>query len=202
MGDGAIDQQQPQRHEPHEGGELHAIGQRARDERGRDDREGHLEEHVDGFWNRRRQRVHRVQPHIAQQELVEAADELVCGGVRVRRQRDAVADHHPEHGDDAGGAEALRQRRQHVLLAHHAAIKERQARNGHHQNKRGRCEHPGGVAGIDFWCSGQSGGGEQSCAARNKRHRKLPPSAQRQVITKSKPNIFPLPHVRGGEGGY
>jgi hypothetical protein len=47
--DGAVDQQRPERDEQHEGRELHAIGDRAGDQRGGDDREGHLEHREEAF---------------------------------------------------------------------------------------------------------------------------------------------------------
>ena len=77
MGDRAIDEDQPQAHEPHEGRELHAIRQRAGDQRRGDDREGHLEAHVDRFRNGAGQLADRVQPHRRQEQIVEAADPLL-----------------------------------------------------------------------------------------------------------------------------
>src|SRR5205823_9770459 len=56
---------------------------------------------------------------------------------------------HPENRDDRNGREVLRHCRQHVLLAHHAGIEQRQARYRHHQYQRGRDDHPRGVGGID-----------------------------------------------------
>ena len=53
-------------------------------------------------------------------------------------------------GDEAGDREALHQRRQHVLLAHHAAVEEREAGDRHHQHERRRRQHPRGVAAADL----------------------------------------------------
>ena len=50
--DRRVDEDRPQAHEPQHGGELHALGEGARDQRRRDDREGHLEAHVDGLRDR------------------------------------------------------------------------------------------------------------------------------------------------------
>ena len=136
MGDGAIDQDQPQTHEPQEGAELHAISQGARNERRGNDREGHLEEHIDRFRNGTGQAGHRVQAHRFQEQVGEAADPGIHARVRIGREGDGVADDHPQDGDQAGCAKALRQRRQHILFAHHAAIEQSQARNGHHQHQR------------------------------------------------------------------
>ena len=66
----------------------------------------------------------------------------------VAGEREAVADHRPDHGRQAAGRERLHADREHVLLAHHAAVEQRQARHGHHQHQRRRRQHPGGVAGI------------------------------------------------------
>ena len=148
MGDRAIDEDQPQPHEPEEGAELHAVGQRAGDQGRGDDREGHLEEHVDRFRNRARQRGNAGELHRTQEQIAEAADPVVHALVGIGGEGQAVADHHPQHGDQRGGAEALRQRRQHILLAHHAAIEQAQARNGHHQHQRRGGQHPGGVARV------------------------------------------------------
>ena len=60
----------------------------------------------------------------------------------------------------AGRAEALHDGGEHVLLAHHAAVEEGEAGDRHHQDERGRGEHPGGVAGIEGRrCRGGGGRG-------------------------------------------
>ena len=76
VGDRAIDEQQPQRHEPQEGGELHAVRQRAGDQRRGDDREGHLEEHVDRFRNGAASGLTAFSPIGLQEQIVEAADDI------------------------------------------------------------------------------------------------------------------------------
>ena len=74
---------------------------------------------------------------------------------------DAVADHHPQHGHEAGDREALHYGGQHVHLADHAAVEQRQPRDRHHQHERGRGQHPGGVAGVELDRLGGSGGGSR-----------------------------------------
>jgi hypothetical protein len=37
------------------------------------------------------------------------------------------------------------------LLPHHACVKKSQTRDCHHQHKARRADHPGRVAGVDFW---------------------------------------------------
>ena len=117
-----------------------------------DDGEGHLEGHVDRFRNRRRQRVDVAELHVLQEELADAAEIGAALG-----EGEAVADDRPQHRHQAGDREALHHRRQHVHLADHAAIEQRQARDGHHQDQRRRGQHPGGVAGIELGCGGRRG---------------------------------------------
>ena len=79
----------------------------------------------------------------------EEAREVADIGVAVG-EGDAVAGDHPDHRDQAADGEGLHQGRKDVLLAHHAAIEQREARDGHHQHERGAAQHPGGVAGVDL----------------------------------------------------
>ena len=55
----------------------------------------------------------------------------------------------PQHGDERHHGEALHHGGQHVLLAHQAAIEQRQPGAGHHQHQRGADQHPG-VVGRAF----------------------------------------------------
>ncbi|EMP78607.1 PilL protein [Burkholderia pseudomallei MSHR1043] len=148
-----VDDQRPQRHEDEHRREFHPVGERAADERRRDDRERHLVDEVDRFRDRRREmadgerrRLVAVDVvHPGQEHAREAADEAVA-----RREREAVADHRPEDRDQRGDREALHHGREHVLLADHAAVEEREARDRHEQHERGRREHPRGVARVDL----------------------------------------------------
>ena len=88
--------------------------------------------------------------HALQEEARHAADIGVHAAAVGEGER--VADHHPQHGDEAGDGEALHDGGEHVLLAHHAAVEQRQARDGHHQHQSGGCQHPRRVAGAQRWC--------------------------------------------------
>ena len=74
--------------------------------------------------------------------MLEAADEPVAVA-----EGERVADDGPENGDQAHHGEALHHGAEDVLLAHQAAIEERQAGAGHQQDQSGGGEHPGVVAG-------------------------------------------------------
>ncbi len=169
VSDRGVHGQQPDAHEPQQGRELHAVCKRSNDQRRGDDGEGHLEGHIGRLRNGRRQRVGRIQAHAAQEEPAQSADEPVA-----RRESQAVADDHPQHGHQTGDGEALHQRGEHVFLAHHAAIEQRQTGNGHHQHQRGGGQHPGVVAGVNEGgriggCSGR--GGLRPGAAHAEQHR-------------------------------
>ncbi len=99
-----------------------------------------------------------------QEEIVEAADPGVHRAAVAEGQR--IADDHPDHRHQRGDREYLRAHRDEVLLAHHAAVKKREARNGHHQHQRGGGDHPGGVAGTQF---GDFFLGERGAGRRGKR---------------------------------
>ena len=61
-----------------------------------------------------------------------------------------VADDRPQDRNEEGRGETLRHGGEHVLLAHHAGIEQRKARDRHHQHQAGRADHPGGVGGVDL----------------------------------------------------
>ena len=120
----------------------------ADDERRRDDGERHLEGHEDQLRDGARASVSLPMP--AKKHSVETADVGVVEVVGVRSEGQRVGDDHPEHRHQARGDERLHQHREHVLLAHHAAVEEGEARDGHHQHERHGGEHPGGVAGVEL----------------------------------------------------
>ena len=62
------------------------------------------------------------------------------------REGQAVGDERVQHGDEAGDGEARHHGVADVLLAHHAAVEQAEARDRHHQHERHRGQHPGGVA--------------------------------------------------------
>ena len=159
MGDGRIDDQGPKGHEDAQGGELHAVSKRAANQCRGDDREGHLEHHVDSLGDRLHgfRRAARTQgkrnvrtlgdvgTDTVQHEAREVAD--VCIAVR---EGDAVAGDRPDDRYDAADRERLHQRRQNVLLADHAGVEKCQAGNGHQQHESGAGQHPGGIAAVNL----------------------------------------------------
>ena len=148
MGDRRVDEDRPQAHEPEHRRELHALRESAGDERRRDDREGHLEAHVDGFGNRRRERVRIADAAVVdvaedalQESAAQSADERRAG-----RERQRIGDEGVHHRHKAGDGEAGHHRVADILLAHHAAIEEPETRDRHHQHERHRGQHPCRVA--------------------------------------------------------
>ena len=141
VGDRRVDDDDPETDEDQERRELEAIDDGAGYQRRGDDGEGHLKGHENRFGNRAGE---RVGCHTDQEHTVESADEGVALG-----KGEAVADDHPQHRDDAGDGEALHDRVEHVFLAYHSAVKQRQARDGHQQHQGGRGQHPRGVAAVE-----------------------------------------------------
>ena len=137
MGDRRVDADRPQADEPEYGGELHALRERARDQRRRDDREGELEADVDGLGDRRGQRIgiadalRDVAHDVFQERSTESAEIW-----RALREGHAVGADHPEDRDQARDGETRHHGVAHVLLAHHAAVEQAEARDGHHQDER------------------------------------------------------------------
>ena len=148
--DRRVDQQRPQPMNHSRAENFMRSAKAPADQRRGDDREGHLEHHVDRFRDRlRRDRsIERRARHAACQQERGCRSPMygAAGG-----EGEAVADDHPQHGDEAGDREALHDRGEHVLLAHHAAVEQREARDRHQQDERRRCQHPGRVAAVDSW---------------------------------------------------
>ena len=143
----AVNERQPEHHEQHEGAEFHPLRKGTGDERRRDDGKHHLEKHeglrghggrVVGVW--------RSADAFQEKVLGEAADE----GIPIAEGQ-AVADDKPEHRHERHEEHALHHGREDVLRAHETAVKEREARPGHHQDEGGADEQPGVVAGVDGW---------------------------------------------------
>ena len=61
-------------------------------------------------------------------------------------ERQAVGDDRVDHRDQRRDREAGHDGVADVLLAHHAAVEQAEARDGHHQHERDGGQHPGGVA--------------------------------------------------------
>ncbi len=140
-----VDERRPEHREEEERREPLPLGERAGDERGRDGREHHLEEHErlvrdGGGVPRVRRRAHATQAG-----PLEPADDAAAVGPEGK----AVSEEHPLQRDDAENGERLHERRQHVLLPHHPAVEEGEAGHGHEEDERGADEYPGGVAFVD-----------------------------------------------------
>ena len=119
-----------------------------------------------------------------QHDAVERADRRAFAG-----EGEAVADRHPEDRAERDRGQRLRHGGEHVLLAHHAGVEQRQARDAHHQHQAGRRNHPGGVGGIDLgWlrrglresrrrrqCHQHGNGTPRACARKHSSDHRLPP---------------------------
>ena len=139
-----VDEQAEQDHEQQIGREPHPLGERARDQGRRDDRELELKHREDQQRNRRRQRgVSRFADAVEHEERQRIADHAAD----VVAERQAEADHDPDKADDAQRDHALKHRRDDVLEADHAAVEERQPRRHQQHQTRGR-QHPGDVARV------------------------------------------------------
>ncbi len=149
VGDRAIDQDVPERHEQQEARELHPLGEGAGDQGRGDDGEGQLVAEEQELRQALGQAVGRVRPHAVQKDRIEAADEGLQGFGR-HAEGQGVADDEPEHGDDGRDGHLLGDGGQDVLAPHHAAIEERQARQGHEQDQGRGGDHPGGPARIEL----------------------------------------------------
>ena len=146
VGERVVDERRPQQGEQQERRELHALGERAGDQRRRDDREHHLEQHERLVRDRLRVGVERLDADAAQADPLQPADDAALVGA----EGQAVAPQDPLDRDQRHDDEALHQRGEHVLLAHHAAVEERQPRRRHQQHQRRGRQHPGGVALVDL----------------------------------------------------
>ncbi|KWV88471.1 hypothetical protein PFLmoz3_01366 [Pseudomonas fluorescens] len=152
-----IDQGEPDSHEDQHRGELHTLSESTDDQRRSNDGKGHLEGDEHGFRKQRRRPGDAGWGDTRQERLAHAAEEGIevdhtlfhTGGI----ERDAVAVDNPQDADQASDGEALHHHRQNILGADHAAVEQRQARDGHEQHQRGGGKHPGGVAGIEDWSS-------------------------------------------------
>ena len=169
-----VDEGQPQNRKQHEGGKPHPLRDRARDQRNRDDRERHLVDHEQAFGDRLREGADGRHRDPGQEDPVEPADVGAIAG-----ERQSVAEDHPEHRNHRRRGEALSHGGEHVLLAHHAAIKERQPRHGHHQNDARGDQHPRGIRAIDP-------GGLRPCRRRTEqKHRR----SRKHAAAKPRPSL-------------
>ena len=139
---GEVDDQRPQGREQQHAGELHALGEGSGDQRGRDDGEHQLVHHEGALRNGAGVIGVGIGADAVQEQILQAADEGVAFA-----EGEAVADDGPEHADHRHQHEAVHHGAENVFAADQAAVEERQAGAGHHQNQRGAGEHPGVIAG-------------------------------------------------------
>jgi hypothetical protein len=144
MRDRNIDDGQPQHDEQDECAKAHPVHHGSRDQCDGNHREGHLICGEQQFRNIRRERRCGVRTDAAEQSTGKRADKG-----SIARKSQAVAEQEPQDGADAYREQCLRHGRQHVLLAHHSAVKQSQSGNTHHQHEAGRRDHPGGISGVD-----------------------------------------------------
>ena len=152
--DREVDEGYPERDEQRHRGELHALRERADDQRRRDRRERHLEADVDDLGERDADREggrRRLAGDAFEEQLVEAADDRRAAG-----EGEAVAVDHPDQHHDADRVEDMGEHRQRVLRTNKAGIEQREARDRHQQDEDGRRHHPGSVTLVEIgWRRGR-----------------------------------------------
>ena len=99
MGDRRVDEQQPQARKQQHGGEPHSLGERADDQRGRDDRERHLEHDENRFRNVRQYRAWRIETDIRELGERETPNQTTH---RAFTESQAIAANDPQNRHDAG----------------------------------------------------------------------------------------------------
>ena len=131
VGQREVDDEHPGADKEHDGGELHALRNRA-DNQGRgDDRKSHLEHGKDVL--REPVGVVRVRGggHVLEEEKLRAPEERAG---KAFAEDQTVTDRPPEDGDEAGDAEALGEDREHIFAADEPAVEKGQSRQGHEQH--------------------------------------------------------------------
>jgi len=118
---GAVNHDGPQGKKYGHGTELHPLGERAGDQRRRNDREHELVNHVGLFGDGRGIVGIRIQLNASQKQVLKSADKRVAV---TERQR--IAANRPDHADQHHHREALHHGAQDVLPSHQPAIKQRQ----------------------------------------------------------------------------
>ena len=134
-----ITEGKPQRHERQNSRKLHPLGKGSNDQCAGDTGKRGLKRGKNDFWNDNTfaergsigKRARCVVPNAPHEQPIKAAKK----GVAFCKS-DAVAVQHPQHNDHGKRHHDLHQNRQHVLAAHQAAIKQRQAGNRHHEDQQ------------------------------------------------------------------
>src|SRR5438093_2023969 len=141
VGQGRVHQRGPEDEEGEIGAEPHPLAYGARDKRRCDHGKHRLKTRVRLVRDRRRIRI-RIEPDAPEHHPRQAAEPRRSG-----RERERVADHHPEHADRAHGHDAHHHRVERVLGAHEPAVKAREP-DRHEEHERARGKHPRGIAGA------------------------------------------------------
>ena len=141
--DRRVHEHRPEPEEQQVAAEPHPLGERPGDERRRDHREHHLEDHERRGRNARRER-HRSIADPPETHVFEPADQQAVIGPEGER----VPDEHPQHRDHAERDQRLHHRPEHVLGTHEPAVEQGETRRHEHHERRGH-EHPRGVTGVD-----------------------------------------------------
>ena len=137
-----VDEDGPEQDEERERAELHALRERTRDERRRDDGEHALERDERELGNRAV--LENVHADVREAELLKAADEAAD----VRTERHRITEDQPLDGNHRDDEETLHDGREHVLAPHHATVKEAKTRC--HEENQGRAdEDPGSIARVN-----------------------------------------------------
>ncbi len=147
VGQRHIDQGEPADRKGEIGGEAQPISHSTSHQRHGDHRERHLIEREQGFGDRFRQRVDAGHVDTGQQPAIERTDPGSFAD-----KGEAVAVDHPENRDHGDSRQTLGHGGEHVLLAHHAGVEQRQARHRHHQHQCGGDDHPRRVRCADGRC--------------------------------------------------
>ncbi len=119
VGDGDVDDEQPQHDEDEPPLHRGAVRDRSADQGHRDDGEAHLEGAVDVGGDRSGQ---RVQLDVVHEHVIEVPDEP--GAADVRAEREGVSDDPPGEGAERQRGEAHLDHHEHVAGAPHAAVEE------------------------------------------------------------------------------
>jgi hypothetical protein len=139
-----IDEYHPQYEELQVAPEIEAPGERACDERRRDDGKHELvgEEEYEGHGARIVRAGGRA--YLVQREMVaDVANDAVHAGAEGKTE----AAEYPDNGNDAHGDETLHHDSEHVLAPHEAAVEEGESRR--HEADQSRTEqYEGGIASI------------------------------------------------------
>ena len=145
VGQREVDDEHPDRDEEQNRGELHALGDRADDQRRGDDREHHLIH-----------RKHVLRNPVGVIGIGRAGDALKKKVFRPPEKRTvealaenkAVAKRPPHDGDQARNTETLGEHGEDVLPANEAAVEESETGQRHEEHERSAGHHPGVVAGA------------------------------------------------------